>query len=428
MRIAYVSAGAADMYCGSCLHDNALARALIGLGHDVTLVPTYTPIRTDETAVSIDQVFYGAIGVFLEQRSALFRYVPRVFDRWLASPRLLGWVARRGGATDARTLGALTLSVLSGEEGRQRRELERLVAWLRDELRPEIVHLTNSLFLGLARPLRRELGVPVLCSVQGEDLFLGQLPEPYRAQVSRLLVQKAGDANGFIAPSRYYAEHMAGLLAVPRERIHAVSLGISLEGFGDGATASAAEPFVVGYLARICPAKGLHVLAEAFRRLAERQGRDRVRLRIAGYLERKDRGYFEEVLRNLRAWGLDGSVEALGEVDRQQKIAFLRGLHVLSVPTTYREPKGRFVLEALAAGTPVVLPRHGAFPELIEATGGGLLVEPEDPAALAGALGELMEDVPRRAELGRLGREAVHRGYNDRVMAEATLDVYRRYC
>jgi glycosyltransferase involved in cell wall biosynthesis len=383
LKIAYVTAGAAGMYCGSCLHDNTLARALIALEHDVALIPTYTPIRTDEEDVSLSRVFYGAINVYLEQKSALFRHTPWLVDRLLAAPGLLEWAARGGGSTDARTLGALTLSVLRGEEGHQRKELERLVHWLAEEWRPDVVHLTNSMFLGMAGPIRRELGVPVLCSVQGEDLFLDGLVEPYRSEVRGLLSERAADVDGFVATSDFYAGYMAELLGVAAERMHCVRLGVSLDGFDGRPERDAGEPFVIGYLARLCPEKGLHLLAEAFRRLAESVGRERVRLVVAGYLGPRDREYAESVRAELSARGLERSVDWRGEVDRAGKAALLRGIHVLSVPTIYREPKGLFVLEALANGTPVVQPRHGSFPELIEATGGGLLVAPGDPAVLA---------------------------------------------
>ena len=427
MRIAYITAGAGGMYCGSCLHDNALAGALLRQGHDVALIPTYTPLRTDDTDFSIDRVFYGAINVYLEQKLALFRHTPWMLDRLLDSPRLLGWASRVGGSTDPSQLGDLTLSVLEGEHGRQRKELEKLVAWLEGDLRPEIVHITNSMLLGMVRRIKQALGVPVLCSVQGEDIFLEGLREPYRSQVRRTLAERARDVDGLIATSRYYAEFMTEYLGVPRERVHHVSVGLNLEGHGQAPPLPDGRPFVIGYLARLCPEKGLHLLVEAFRRLAEQAGAAEVRLRVAGYIGNRDRPYADGIRRQIRDWGLEQSVEFVGEVERPQKIAFLQSLHVLSVPTVYREPKGFYVLEALANGVPVVQPRHGAFPELIEATGGGLLVDPESADALATGLRELMDDAARREELGRRGKEQVQRRFSDDAEAAATLELYRAY-
>jgi glycosyltransferase involved in cell wall biosynthesis len=191
---------------------------------------------------------------------------------------------------------------------------------------------------------------------------------------------------------------------------------------GDGS-----RPYTIGYLARVCPEKGLHVLVEAFRLLAVELGTERVRLEIAGWLGPRDREYLDGVMAEVRTAGLEERVRYRGEVDLSGKVAFLGQIDVLSVPTTYREPKGLYVLEALASGVPVVEPRHGSFPEILAATGGGLLVEPDSPPALARAQRELHDDPARRRELGRRGREVVLRDYNDEGMAERTAEVYRRH-
>lgn len=425
MKIAYITAGAAGMYCGTCLHDNTLAARLIAMGHDVALIPTYTPIRTDETDVSVDRVFYGAINVFLEQKSALFRHTPWLVDRMLNGRGLLNWASSHGTSVDARELGDLTLSVLLGEDGKQAKELEKLIDWL-GELKPDIVHLSNSMFLGMARQIRRSLGVPVLCAVQGEDMFLDELAEPYRTRVREALRERAADADGFTAPSGYYVRHMADYLGASLERMHQIDLGLKLEGFGCGER-PAGSSFTIGYLARLCPEKGLHVLVEAFHRLVERDGGAVAHLKIAGYLGERDRAYCDGIRSQVHDWGLDERVTWVGEVDRGGKIAFLNGLDVLSVPTIYRECKGLYVLEALASGVPVVEPRHGAFPELIERTQGGLLYDPDAQDGLVDALGLLMADPERRRALGARGRAVVQREYNDEVMAARTLEVYEAY-
>jgi glycosyltransferase involved in cell wall biosynthesis len=427
MKAAYITAGAAGMYCGSCLHDNTLAAALQELGHEVALIPTYTPIRTDENDVSIDRVFYGAINVYLEQKLPLFRRAPHLVGRILSSPKVLGWVSRIGSFVDAGHLGDLTLSMLQGEYGRQSNELDELVSWLADDFRPEIVHITNSMLVGMARRMKERLGVPVVCSVQGEDIFLEQLEEPFHSLVRDTLRERARDVDGFVATSQYYADFMTDYLGVPPERMHHVPLGLKLGGHGAPPPDRGGRPFTVGYLARVCPEKGLHLLCEGFRLLTEKVGRDAARLRIAGWLGSRDRAYLEQCMRNLRSWGLEDVVEYVGEVDRTQKIDFIHSLDVLSVPTVYREPKGLYVLEALANGVPVVQPRHGAFPEMIEATGGGILVDPQSPEALAAGLRELMDDPGKRQSLGRQGKEAVHRNHTDTAMARATLALYRHY-
>ena len=427
MKIAYIAAGAAGMYCGTCIHDNTFAAALQRKGHEVALIPTYTPIRTDEANISIDRVFYGGINVYLQQKSGLFRHTPWMFDRLFDSPALLNGLSRFRTSTNAKALGALTTSVLQGEEGRQKKELAKLVKWLKDVYQPDILQLTNSMFVGFAREMKKALGVPILCALQGEDIFLGNLTEPYQSQALRLLQQRASDVDGFIAPCQYYADFMAGYLNVPVDKIHVVHLGLNLDGHGDHQKNISKPLFVIGYLARICPDKGLHLLVDAFYQLTQQIGLDKIRLKVAGYLGKGDRHYFEKIVKQIDRWGVSDAFEHWGEVDRPQKIDFLNSLHVLSVPTTYKDPKGLFVLEALANGVPVVQPRHGAFPELIGATGGGILVDVESPSAIAEGILQLMNDPNEREKLGRQGKEAVHRAFSDDVMAEATMAVYRKY-
>lgn len=427
LKIAYIAAGAGGMYCGSCLHDNALAAAILRQGHDIALIPTYTPMRTDEDNVSLDRVFYNGITVYLQQKFAWARNGFPWLDRLLDHPKILSYLAKVSASTNARDLGELTVSMLRGEEGHQRKELEKLIMWLQQEYRPHIVAITNSMLAGMAKSLKKALGVPVLCAMQGEDIFLEDLAEPYRSEALALLRQKARDVDGFIATSEYYRHFMHQYLQVPLEKIHTVRLGINLEGHGEQQIELPPRPFVIGYLARICPEKGLHLLVDAVAELAKAAGPDNLRLRVAGYLGRRDRHYFKQVRTQVKNAGLDGIFEYAGEVDRHEKIAFLNSLHVLSVPTPYREPKGLFLLEALANGVPVVQPDHGAFPEWIDATGGGILVEPNSPAALAAGLAELMQDDTQRNLLGSQGKNVVHRHFSDDAMARATLTVFRKY-
>ena len=142
---------------------------------DVALIPTYTPLRTDEENVSLDRVFYGGVNIFLQQQWSFFRRTHRLVDRVLDSPLLIRTLAHFGSSTNARDLGPLTVSILAGEEGNQQKELTRLVAWLQRDFKPDLIQLTNAMFVGMARQLKAQLGVPVLCALQGEDLFLDGL-------------------------------------------------------------------------------------------------------------------------------------------------------------------------------------------------------------------------------------------------------------
>jgi glycosyltransferase involved in cell wall biosynthesis len=420
MNILSITAGAAGMYCGSCLRDNALAVELLRRGHQVTLLPLYTPTNPDETNVSHKRVLFGGISIYLQQYSSFFRRSPKWLDRLIDSPWLINAFASRSLSTDPRMLGDLTVSMLEGDRGVLRKEFDKLLAWMADEPVPDVVNLPNSLLIGLAAPIKRALKRPVCCTLQGEDLFLNGLVEPYRTRAIDLIRRQVPDVDRFLSVSEAYVPVMSSMLAIPPGRISVVPLGINLTGFER--RTDHGLPFRVGYFARIAPEKGLHVLADAYVLLRKRIPPGQVRLEAAGYMAPAQAPYLADVKARLHSAGLADEFTYHGSVDRDGKLAFLRSLDVLSVPAPYDEPKGVFLLEAMAEGVPVVQPRRGAFTEIVEKTGGGLLVPPDDPAALAGALHDLWADRALNERLGQRGFAGVREHYDivkstDRLMA-----------
>jgi len=425
MKILSITAGAAGMYCGSCSRDNALAVELLARGHDVTLLPLYTPTNPDETNVSRNRVLFGGISIYLQQSMALFRKTPHFLDRLWDSPAVIGAFASRSLSTDPKLLGDLMISMLEGDRGVLRKEFEKLLEWVADEPVPDVINLPNSLLISLAAPLRAALQRPIVCTLQGEDLFLDGLVEPYRSRAMDLIRRQVGDIDRFIAVSDFYVPVMAKLLAIPESRISVVPLGINMNGYEK--RGAAGDLFRVGYFARIAPEKGLHALAEAYAHLRKRTGDASViRFEAAGYLGRADAPYLERVKRQLESAGLLGEFTYHGAVDRDGKLAFLKTLDVLSVPAPYDEPKGVFLLEAMACGVPVVQPRRGAFTEIVEKTGGGVLVAPDNPAALGDALFELWQDRAKAAALGERGFHGVRAHYSVAHSADRFLDVCER--
>jgi glycosyltransferase involved in cell wall biosynthesis len=426
MRIAYITAGAAGMYCGSCLHDNTLAAALLKSGQDVVLVPTYTPLRTDEPNVSIPRVFFGGVNVYLQEKLPFFRHTPWWVDRLLNHPGLMNRLSRRAGSVDPTQLGGLTVSMLRGEEGHQRKEVEKLVHWLLTEIEPDVVHLSNSMQIGMARMIRERSGPPIVCQLSGEDLFLEKLPPPHYEQARTLLRERASDIDAFVAFNCYYADFMADYLAVERSKIHIIPHGLNLDGHGTRIEKPRDEPRVIGYLARICQDKGLHLLVDACERLAQRSDLPPFKLHAAGYLGEGDRSYLEQLHSRAANGPLAGRFQYVGEVDRPAKIAFLQSLDVFSTPTVYRESKGLPALEAMANAVPVILPNHGSFPEMIADTGGGLLHKPHDSADLADKLLELLRNPARATQFGLAAKQAISDRFNASNMAKDTLSLYRQ--
>ena len=421
MKILYLTGGAGRMYCGSCLRDNAMATELIARKHDVLLLPVYTPTFTDEPNVSNDHVALGGISAYLEQYVPFFRKTPRWLDRIWDSKVILSLASRRSISVNPKMLGEMTVSVLKGEDGFQRKEIDKLIDWLKNEPPLDIINLPYTLLLGLAKPLKEALNVPIVCTLQGEDLFLNGLQEPYRTQSMELIRSQIKNVDGFLSVSHYYEDFMPRFLGIPKEKIRVVPLGINPHGF-DLRPQKSDGPFTVGFFARVAPEKGLHVLAEAYRLL--RKELPSARLEVAGYIAPEAKSYLAGIEKYLADAGLGGEFRYHGVLDRADKIAFLRNLDVMSVPATYDEPKGVSLLEAMACGVPLVQPRRGSFTEIVESTGGGLLVQPDDPADLAHGILQLAADRKLADELGANGFRGVRAHYSAACMADRLLEAY----
>jgi len=412
------------MYCGNCLRDNALVKALLNLGHEAVMAPLYLPLTLDEPDQSAGApIFYGGINVYLDQKSGLFAAAPAWLRRRLSSRLLLKWAAGRAAKTRAADVGDLALSMLRGEQGRQRRDLAELIAWLKPQVRPDAVFLSNALLMGLAGRLKSELGARVFCLLAGEDTFLDALPEPFRTKSWEAIAERAAAVDLFLAPSRYYADLMSARLGLRPGRVSVLPPGINLEGYPDpavGVTAGPSSP-TLGFFARMCREKGLDRLVEAYL-ILRRSGRvPGLRLRVGGSCGPTDQPLVESLRARLRDAGLAETVDFCPNLDRAQKLAFLQSLSVFSTPATYGEAFGLYLIEALAAGVPVVQPRCGAFPEVIAATGGGVLSATAEPEALAQTIESLLLDPDRARKLGDQGRRSVFAEFSARRSAEKLL-------
>lgn len=426
MHLVQITPGAGAMYCGNCFRDNALVRELRHLGHEVTMVPLYLPLTLDEADESAaTPIFFGGISVYLEQKSALFQRTPRWLRRLLASRKLLAWAGARAAKTKAAEVGDMMLSMLRGEEGRQARELDELIAWLKTQQRPDVICLSNALLVGLARKLKAELGTPIVCTLQGEDAFLDGLPDSHREPAWQLLRERATEVDRFIAPSRYFGELMARRLHLASEKVSVVYNGISLEGYEVTSSKSRVQSApVLGYLARMCKEKGLATLVEAFILLKQRGNVPRLKLQIGGSCGPSDEPFVKSLRKRLAEAGYVGEVAFIPNLSRAEKIDFLQGLTVFSVPALYGEAFGLYLIEALAAGVPVVQPYHAAFPELIATTGGGVLSEPGDAKSLAMKIEELLLNPNQAQALARAGQAAVQERFTTAAMARETLRVF----
>jgi glycosyltransferase involved in cell wall biosynthesis len=421
VKLAFLTPGTGNYYCGVCMRDNSLARHLMADGHEVTMLPTYLPHFLDEKSASDNQpIFFGGINVYLQHKFSLFRHTPAWMDKAFDNKWLLRKAAARSGMTSSKDLGEITLSTFRGEDGPLVKEVRKVLDWFKKHGSPDVLFLSTVMLAGIGKVLRRELEIPVYGFLQGEDSFLDSLLPEYRNEAWKLLSADVAQLDGCIAPSRYFGDFMADRLELNEQMVRHHPNGITLAGF-EPEKAPPVTP-AIGYLARLCPLKGLDILVDAFIILKETGGFSDLRLEIAGGMTAEDEPFVDEQRRKLAQAGLSDCSRIRPNVDRKDKLDFLRKLSVFSVPARYPEAFGLYVIEALAGGVPVVLPESGAFPELVEQTQGGCIYQPNEPDALAEALEPLLGNPEQAKTMGLAGHESVSRDFSNEQLAKRLVD------
>ncbi|MEC9123737.1 MAG: glycosyltransferase family 4 protein [Verrucomicrobiota bacterium] len=421
MKLAFLTPGTGNYYCGVCMRDNSLARHLMACGHEVTMLPTYLPHFLDEKPASADQpIFFGGINVYLQHKFALFRRTPGWLDKAFDNKWLLRKAAARSGMTSSKDLGEITISTFRGEDGPLVKEVRKVLDWFKSHGKPDAVFLSTIMLAGIGKVIRRELEVPVYGFLQGEDSFLDSLLPEYRNEAWELLSSDVAKLDGCIAPSRYFGELMSDRLGLDASRVLHHPNGISMDGFIP--QEKPPTQLKLGYLARLCPLKGLDILVDAFLLLKDTGKFPDLRLEIAGGMTEEDEPFVLEQRKKLAQAGLEGHCSIHPNVDRDQKLSFLRSLSVFSVPARYPEAFGLYVVEALAAGVPVVLPESGAFPELVEQTQGGRIYRPNGPNELAEALEPILGDPEKAKAMGLAGHQSVSHDFSNEQLANRLVD------
>ena len=425
MRITQILPGSGGtFYCENCMRDSALARHLIQSGHDVTLMPMYLPIYSDDPALAEGTpIFFGGINAYLQQKLPVFRHTPRWLDRLFDARWVLQIAAKRAGSTRASDLGDMTFSMLQGSEGHQAKEVERMLTWLEAQPTPDVIHVSSVLLLGLAPEIKRRLSAPLVYTSMDEDTWLDELPQPWQNQCWDIMRKQISAVDAVVCPSQHYANRIATRLDIPSSRLHVIPIGIDTNGYDRDHPP--ATP-TLGYLSRMSEKLGLGILVDAFIRIRTQEPKLKdLQLRVMGGQTGDDYAFVRKLRRRLAKAGLQDAADFLPEVDRESRLRFLKSLSLLSVPMPGGEAFGTFIIEALATGVPVVQPDAGGFGEVIRDTGGGCLVPPDDVDAFITTLRDLLLDRKQAASLGATGQHRVLEHYSIEAMARRTLELYR---
>lgn len=412
-----------SFYCGNCLRDSKYVEALRQEGHQVIKIPMYLPLFADEHDLKDIPVFYGAVSIYLKQLYPVFRKAPTWFDRLLNSKPVLKLAASMAGSTRAEGLEDMTISMLLGEDGKQREELERMVDWMAEHCKPDVIHISNALLLGLARRIKEMIGVPVVCSLQDEDVWVEGMHPEFRQKVWNLMAEKAKFVDAFIAVSHYYAGAMKRLMILPDGKVHTIHLGVDPSDYRYQSVRE--KPRNIGYISRLCHENGLDILVDAFAELKMNGNFRDVKLVITGGSTGDDFRFIKQQKEKLSKRNLLDSVDFHENFEGDGRIDFFNKVAVVSVPVRNGEAFGMYLLESMASGVPVVQPEEGAFPEIINLSGGGITYKPNSPAQLSKSLASLLADDALLEKLGHSGYQGVNGKFNIHTHAVEMVDLYQ---
>ncbi|MCM8530054.1 MAG: glycosyltransferase family 4 protein [Lentisphaeraceae bacterium] len=420
MKIVSLTPGTGSFHCGSCIRDNALVLAMRELGHDVLMVPLYLPFVHDGKDSSEGvPVFLGGVNAYLQQKSKVFRKLPKWMDRIFDHPSLLRKVSVNAGMTSANELGAITVSTLKGVEGFQKKEIDHLVSFLKGKEKPDVIMISNVLLTGLIPALKKEIGCKIVVTLQGEDTFLDSLPPEHSKEAWKLLHEHCEYVDLFTPVSHYYGDVMIKRLGLPKSNVKSVHNGLDLSEFKNSKLSL--EPPVLGMLARLIPGKGVDILTDAFIHIRENDLVPKLKLKIAGSKLKSDEPFLKSIEEKLTHANLAGEVEFIYNLTAEEKVDYLASLSVFSTPAEYGESFGLYVVEAAASGLPVVQPDSAAFPEILEKLDTGLLYKTGDYKSLAEKITECVNQYEVYSEKARRARVTCKEVFSNKTMAEEIL-------
>ncbi|PLX13747.1 MAG: hypothetical protein C0598_02890 [Marinilabiliales bacterium] len=414
-------------YCGNCLRDSGYTKSLIDLGHEAMMLPIYLPL-TIKNGVEEDEspIFYGAVNIYLKQNFKIFRNMPHWMENFFNSPSILRFASKKAGSTRTEGLEEMTISMLRGKDGNQNVELQELIDFLKVHEKPDVVHLSNALLLGLAKQIKEQLNIPVVCSLQDEDVWVDAMNDHYREKVWDLMSEKAKGVDAFIAVSDYYADEMRIKMNIPDEKMHIVPIGIdsSIYKYAEPKT----DPLVIGYISRMYEEHGFGLLIDAFIKLKQNQKFKNVLLKLSGGYTADDKKYVHQQMRKLKKAGIAEDVEIIEDYLPHERYKFFNQISLLTVPVLKGEAFGTYQLESLACGIPLVQPALGAFPEIIEKTSGGHTYTPNTAEAIVEKWKEVLSNPKEIIEMGKRGQKSVNEKYAIHEISKSVLEIYKSLC
>jgi glycosyltransferase involved in cell wall biosynthesis len=425
MKIVYLITGSGgSFYCGNCYRDMIYLRAIRKVpGITATAIPLYLPPDETNIETGLDtNVFFGAITMYLREKVPFLRNMPVFLDKFFDSAPMLKMASHRAGTTRTEGLEDMTLSMIKGENAFPEKELQRLINYLTKDGKPDIIHLSNALIIGLARQLKKRLDVKIVCSLLNEDDWIDEMVEPYQSKAWKLISQEAVNVDTFITPSRYYKELFISKTGISGDNFHIIPLAIDA---GDLNIIRKRDNYpALGYFCRINSQNGFDKLVDAFIELKTGNSLPGLTLHVSGGYTGDDKSFIAEQIKKIKTHGLKSFIRIYPEFQGNSKQEFFSNIDIMSVPVRKHDGYGLYILEANAAGIPVVQPATGAFPEIIEKTMGGITYSLDTVTELSANLLKLFNNRDLLAQLGKNGRENVNRELSLDKMSDGLSEVY----
>jgi len=428
MKIVYLITGSGgSFYCANCYRDMLYFRAIKKVPSTTArAIPLYLPPDRDINSEDAfdHNVFFGAISLYMREKIGFLRNMPDFLEKFFDSKLFLKLAARMAGTTRTEGLEDLTLNMIEGDNAFRPNEMNRLVKYLNKDRKPDVIHLSNALILGLARQLKKRMDVKIVCSLLNEDDWIDEMKEPYKSRAWSMIAAESKWVDSFITPSRYYKDLFIDKTEVKGDNIHVVPLGFDPPLNVTSEVLS--RPPAIGYFCRISYHNGFDKLVDAFIQIRKNNIIPGLTLNVCGGYTGDDKTFISSQIKKIKEHGLQKSIRIYPEFSGEKKAEFFNNVDVISVPVRKYDGYGLYILEANSAGVPVVQPSTGAFPEIIGMTGGGIVYSPDNVDELAASLVRMLQNNEMRNTQGITGDLNVRSLLTLENMSEGLSRVYNQ--
>ena len=419
MKILLIIPGSGDtFYCSNCFRDNLYAQALRNAGEEVIIMPLYLPL-TDKSFVADTPLFFPATSYYVAQKYFGKRGVPSVLDKILNSRPALRLASSFSGATSAKGMEQMTLSMIQGDDRHFAEQIEKLIQWIVNHDRPDIIHLSSSMLIGIAKAIKSRIDIPVVCSLQDEEIWIDNLKSHCARKAWEMIGQNSGYIEHFTVSSEFYRSTV--LSKIPGiGKIDIVYPGVNIERYSS--LYYPKEP-TIGFFYRMSYENGLDILAQSFVQLKREDTIPRLKLKIGGGYTSENRSFVNRIRNILKPYAHDVIWSDYYTLD--EHIAFYRDISLICAPLRFNEAVGLYLCEAFAAGRPAVVPNTGSFGEIVRDA--GLLYLPNECEYLTAALKHILTDDALYEKCRRSSLILSQERYNDAAAAKSLLRIYSDY-